>query len=168
MEVLKTSPGKKDSWFLSFPVDPMPTPRPRAGARNVYNKTEYTEYKKALATMFKSAFLDLWVEATQAFKYDDKGKAAYMKANRYFMICEFFCSSPRGDADNYLKAVQDAMQDAGIIVNDKQIEAPLPWLCPTRQPKNNVGIHIILTRKPSPKTILEKVKALVCDLSRGS
>jgi len=167
MEVIET-PRRRDAWFIDFPIDPMPTPRPRAGVKNVYNRKEYTEYKKTLATMFKSAFSDLWLEATHAFRYDEKGKTAYVKDNRYFMICEFFCSSPRGDADNYLKAVQDAMQDAGIIVNDKQIEAPLPWLSPIRQPEGKRGIHIILTRRPAPKAILEHIKEIVIGLVTSS
>ncbi len=167
MELLHrdNSPPPRDSWFVYFHLDPMPTPRPRAGRQNVYNKPEYTEYKKQLATQFKLAFQDLWMEATKAFQHDDKGKAEYVKKNKYFLICEFFCTSPRGDADNYLKGVQDAMQDGGIIVDDKQIEAALPWVCPVKRAKGEAGIHIILTRRPSPKTIVDRIKEMVSEIT---
>ncbi len=51
-----------------------------------------------------------------------KERSDYLANNRYALIVKVYRSVNRGDLDNYVKTVLDAMQDAGLFADDSQID----------------------------------------------
>ena len=106
----------------TFYNDPMPAPRPKAYSRGnragVYNPSQYMEYKAMLASELRRKF-------SHKFNVPAKGtkeRTKYIKNNRYALSVEFYRTKNVGDVDNYLKTVKDALEDAGILANDSQVD----------------------------------------------
>lgn len=60
-----------------------------------------------------------------------KERAKFLKEHKgiiYSLVVNVYEEREKGDADNYLKTVQDALQGADIIPNDRKIKAALVHL----------------------------------------
>lgn len=102
-----------------YPGAPVPAMRPRHSQKGTYNPKQYTNYKKALAQAIRQKFGDL---AQQVPPAGSKERSRYLKERRFRLIVEVHRTARRGDADNFLKTVQDAIQQAGIIGDDSQLD----------------------------------------------
>lgn len=107
-------------------VEPVPTPRPRGRAMkskysdkhfvHFYNEPHYTKYKTTIAWMLRDAKLGL--------KPGDYSKIfvtfylPYPKSTSKKNLIENAPHRKKPDWDNYIKGIQDAMEEAGIFIND--------------------------------------------------
>lgn len=100
--------------------DPVPAGRPRD--RTFHNPVKYTEFKNKLAMAIRYKFSDFCIY-TQAFKDNltRKEKTQILK-KRYGLLVLVYKKQRKGDTDNYLKAVKDAIVKANLIYDDEQIE----------------------------------------------
>lgn len=107
-------------------LNPKPTPRPRASARMmggkarvmVYNPSEYTEYKKQIAMALrvlkvpKGEYSRIYISVHMPYPKsvkDTKKETRRVDGAPHLK---------KPDWDNYVKGIQDAMGDAGIIKDD--------------------------------------------------
>ncbi len=109
-------------------IEPMPTPRPRSRVVtpfgkpsfvHVYNPAEYTNYKAAIALMCKDARLGL-----KKGTYGRIFVTFYMTYPKSTPKKNLIDNAPhvkKPDWDNYIKGLQDALQDSGIMLNDSAI-----------------------------------------------
>lgn len=98
-------------------IDAMPTPRPRLGKFGTYNPPNYTKYKKGLVILLKSLNIPKedysYVKIFFRFPYP----ASTPKKNRLDEAPMRY----KYDIDNLLKGFFDALQDAGIVQDDRRI-----------------------------------------------
>lgn len=123
-----------------FPGAPVPAMRPRHSRNGTYNPKRYTAYKKAFSEALKQKFGHL---AKQVPPAGSKERTAYLASHRYRLIVEVHRLACRGDADNFLKTVQDAIQQAGIIGDDSQFDEVY---CRKLMDKQNPRISFCLER----------------------
>lgn len=90
---------------LEIPLPPMPKKRPRVTARGTYMPPEYTEWKRDFGTHCRGV---------KPF-----GGVGFGISVRFVTAT----GRMRCDLDNALGAVLDALQDAGIIQNDRFAES---------------------------------------------
>lgn len=103
--------------------EPVPAQRPRFDSvrGRTYTPAKYDKYKRGLAKAIQ----------LQAGPFipppapGSKERAKELKQNRYFLTLMVYRKRNVGDGDNYLKSVQDALQDAGVIIDDSQIDIAL-------------------------------------------
>ena len=90
-----------------------------------YNDKRYTEYKKVLANHIKSQYPGLFLYMTGLSKQE---KSDFL--SKYHFIMNGFARIHKdvGDADNYCKPVMDALEQCGIVVNDKKIKPYFPHI----------------------------------------
>lgn len=99
-------------------IDPKPTPRPRLGrGGHTFNPANYTKYKKDMIFLLKSLNIP-------------KGDYSYVRVNFHFPYPKSTSQKNRidnaqmrykYDIDNLLKGLFDAMQQAEILQDDRQI-----------------------------------------------
>lgn len=99
-------------------IEPKPTPRPRLGrGGHTFNPPNYTKYKKDLGFLLNSLNIP-------NFDY------SYIRINFYFSYPQTTPKKNRidqapmrykYDIDNLLKAIFDAMQEVGIVKDDRMI-----------------------------------------------
>ena len=105
-------------------VEPQPTPRPKVKrAGGVYYPSNYLQYKKRLVEMLvqahhKQIFSEELspihsVELTFFFRYP--------KSTAKKRLVDLQPCFTKADVDNLAKGVLDAMEQAGIIKNDREI-----------------------------------------------
>lgn len=98
-------------------IDAIPTPRPRLGKFGTYNPAHYTKYKKSLVILLKSLNIPKedysYVKVFFHFPYP----SSTPKKNRIDEAPMRY----KYDIDNLLKAFFDALQDAGIVEDDRKI-----------------------------------------------
>jgi len=105
---------------LEFTGAPVPAMRPRfTRAGNTYNDPTYQHYKAALASQFRRANPFLTADIPER---NTKQRGKWLASHRYELSVQVYTATRRGDLDNYVKTVQDAMQDAGVIGDDVQID----------------------------------------------
>lgn len=101
-------------------IKPRPAPRPRLGKNGAYNPSWYTQYKKDLVILIKSLHIEkkdynsLYVVFGLPYPKQVKGG----QDNKIEAAPHRIHS---GDADNFMKGIKDAIQQAGIIEDDCQI-----------------------------------------------
>ena len=78
-----------------------------------YTPEAYRAYKLKVANAIKGKFAN---EIQALAAYPERAKAV-----RYALLVLANIPKDRGDWDNYAKAVQDALQDSGLIHDDKQV-----------------------------------------------
>lgn len=128
-----------------LPITPKPTPRPRSSVMwrsmkdilgqkltegmvdmikkkamiNVYSPSDYTKYKKDLAFLIKTAKpkiqLDNYRSLVAIFYMP------YPKSTPKKRLIEGFPHSKKPDWDNYIKGLQDAIEECKLISNDGTI-----------------------------------------------
>ncbi len=110
------------SWPIKFTFhgEPVTALRVKNNGKHHYNPTKYTEYKKALTAALNAEFgyygwdIPLVKERT--------ARSKWIKANRYRLLVSVYRLRDSGDCDNFGKVSMDAIQQAGIIADDKQID----------------------------------------------
>jgi Holliday junction resolvase RusA-like endonuclease len=97
---------------VRFNIEPRPAARPRVGKWGTYYPPIYAKYKKELGDMVECANLPT------------------PDVCPYSVYIEFVCTPPkklsnpfpRGDTDNYIKGVLDAINKRAIFEDDKQVQ----------------------------------------------
>lgn len=102
----------------TLPIDPYPTSRPRLGKNgNTYNTAKYTKYKSNLIILMKSLHIP-------------KNDYSYVRIHFYFPYPKATAQKDRiqnapmrykYDVDNLIKAIFDALQQSGIVEDDRII-----------------------------------------------
>ena len=101
-----------------LPIEPYPTSRPRLGKNgHTYNTSKYTKYKNDLIILLKSLHIP-------------KEDYSYVRIHFYFPYPkatpkkERIDNSPmryKYDVDNLIKAIFDALQQSGVVEDDRII-----------------------------------------------
>ncbi len=102
-----------------IPIEPKPTPRPRAGRYGVYNPKNYTQYKKGLIAYILSLNIP-------NKDYDYIHARFYVPYPKNTPKSRLVDSTPLRqcfDCDNVIKGLCDALEQANVIDNDRQISA---------------------------------------------
>jgi Holliday junction resolvase RusA-like endonuclease len=103
-------------------IDPVPCPRPRVTKAGVtYYPKRYTDYKKAIGLMLKQQWMSR--EPADFFYLSAEFYFAYPKSFPKRQREEAAPMRKRCDLDNLVKGLMDAMQDAGMIQDDRQLSA---------------------------------------------
>lgn len=131
-------------------IEPMPTPRPRATVMtaratgkqfvNIYNPADYTKYKSAIAILLKDARLGL-----KKGNYGRIFVTFYMTYPKSTPKKDLIDNAPhikKPDWDNYIKGLQDAMQDAGIMLNDSAVSDGAVRKRYTLRPKGYIAFSL--------------------------
>lgn len=105
---------------FTYPGNPVPFSRPRFNGKHGYNDPKYSQYKRSLSRAINAAYGYITWGIPPA---GDKNRSKYLAANRYHLTVRAYRSENRGDVDNFVKTVQDALQDAGVIADDCQIDS---------------------------------------------
>jgi Holliday junction resolvase RusA-like endonuclease len=117
---------------FTIPGPPIPKARARAGrGGRFYTPTKTRRYERQVKTL---AMLTLALSHRSAWPLDAK----YMLRVRLY-----FPNARRRDADNCVKAIQDAMR--GVLFTDDHrvgIECP-PWEVDRAQPRAEVTVEVI-------------------------
>ena len=90
--------------YLCFPGEPVPFQRPRVNGRTFFNSPRYDTYKRNLAAAIRT-----------------ECGALMLKEPLELMLHVFRSNNKPYDLDNMIKACNDAMQDAGLIADDRWI-----------------------------------------------
>lgn len=98
-------------------IEPFPALRPRLGKNGTYNDPRYTNYKNAVATAMREADIPdaEWKEVEAIFR------CPFPKSTPKYKRIEGTKKVTKPDADNFGKAILDALENAGTIKNDSQI-----------------------------------------------
>jgi Holliday junction resolvase RusA-like endonuclease len=123
--------------------EPVPALRARmTRGRPPYTPPKYADYKRALAAAISRDYGHWAAEIPGQDR--PKERLKFFKNNRYALMVDIYRPKRRGDVDNYLKCVQDSLQQAGVIGNDSQIYAvtAVVW-----EDKANPRLEIRLTRE---------------------
>lgn len=111
-----------DTKMIRIPLRGKPKPRPRVTSNGTYMPPDYMEWKK-------SVFDELLAQGLpQAGKIEGNLKLIVRFGSDFmdlqlFKLDEVRAKHVRADVDNLVGGIMDALQDAGIIVNDAQIVA---------------------------------------------
>ena len=105
---------------FTIPIQCVACPRPRVTRFGVYYPKTYTQFKKDCVALLKSLKLSfgksmfLHVDYTIVIKRTSTLTVKKHGKERCF-------KSTRPDLDNYVKSINDCMQEAGMIEDDSQI-----------------------------------------------
>lgn len=96
--------------------------RPRFNGKRAFNDPKYSAYKKGLAAGLNAvAGFFSWDFPAPA----SKERSKWLQENRYQLAVQVYSSARRGDLSNFIKCIEDALQDAGVIADDVQIDGYL-------------------------------------------
>ena len=127
----------------------MPAPRPRFKMNGqAYNMTKYSKYKQSIIVQLILQ-KRVKIEDSNDIAIPKKGtkeRREWIKNNRYEASITFYNVSTAGDIDNLVKGYLDAMQEAGIIANDCQIDS--------------LRLHKKIDKK-NPRTEIEIIKIYI-------
>jgi Holliday junction resolvase RusA-like endonuclease len=121
--------------------EPVPAARARSGQGRTYTPEKYRAYKEGLATALMARFREILPEIPGTRIPKERKK--YLDQNRYRVEITVYRSKRTGDWDNFAKSVCDALQDAGLIADDSQIDEGHCW---KRIDKTNPRIEFELER----------------------
>lgn len=102
-----------------IPIEPMPTPRPRASRFGVYNPKKYTDYKKSLITYL----LSLNIPNKDYDYIHAKFYVSYPKSTPKKNLIDKFPLRQCFDCDNVIKGLCDSLEQANVIGDDRQISS---------------------------------------------
>ena len=127
---------------ITFTGEPVPAQRTRtAKGGHRYTPKKYKAYKSDLINHIENKYSHL--KKLVPSKENKKERTKYFKENRFYISLAVYRSKSYGDADNFLKAVQDALEQSGVIGNDSQID---DGDFRKRVDKNNPRIEFKLTK----------------------
>ena len=106
-----------------LPIEPMVCPRPRVGHGRAYMPSKYVSWKRDAAMLLKTAMASNRIELIE-LETDIQVRVQFRFGRDAGIVLEVSemerNGRPRGDLDNYLKAISDAMN--GIVyADDRQI-----------------------------------------------
>lgn len=105
---------------FKIPLKCVACPRPRVTQRGVYYPKNYTQFKKDCVALLKLIGIQYDKTRFLHIDYTIVVKRIYqMKVSKYGTGRCFKPSRP--DLDNYIKSINDCMQEAGVIADDSQI-----------------------------------------------
>jgi Holliday junction resolvase RusA-like endonuclease len=93
--------------YSHLKLTPVPASRPRVTRRGTYNAPRYAAFKAKLTAGIRDWMLAKDWRPTPT--------------DRYELVFFVYRQHKRGDIDNYLKGIQDALQESGAILNDAHI-----------------------------------------------
>lgn len=141
----ETSYALAGMFHYTIYLKPRPTPRPRAGKgfggrAQVYNDPKYTAYKESLISIFgmmgikqpKKPFQRIYMECGLPYP---KSTPKYKKLEGSFHLL-------KPDWDNFVKGVQDGLEQAGIIHADGGIAVGLVIKRYTLQPTGYIKFSL--------------------------
>lgn len=99
--------------------NPVPFTRPRFHKGRGFNDPRYENYKKALAGAIYGEFFPYIQPAPEKGSPE---RSRFLNFNRFNLEVKAYRAKNTGDVDNYIKTVQDALQDSGLILDDSQID----------------------------------------------
>ena len=129
---------------FTFHGSPVPAQRVQVGNRHGYNPAKYRKYKKALADALAKAFPEFVDKGPPTSNKKERRK--WLKVNKdvqYRLDYWVFIKKDLGDWDNYGKSISDAIQNAGLVPDDKKIKKG-SW--EVQLDKENPRIHFRLER----------------------
>ena len=94
-----------------IPIEPMPTPRPRASRFGVYNPKKYTDYKKSLITYL----LSLNIPSKDYDYIHAKFYVSYPKSTPKKNLIDNYPLRQCFDCDNVIKGLCDSLEQANVI-----------------------------------------------------
>ena len=107
---------------ISIPVEPVACPRPRVTRFGTYYPKSYKDFQKVskefLSTLQGYYFTNT-EEKVQIIYTFIVSRPKYMKAKKY--DSGRINHTKRPDLDNFVKAINDSLQAAGVIKDDSQI-----------------------------------------------
>lgn len=109
---------------FSFPGEAVPYVRMNHQNRWTDRVQNYLAYKRAFAGALAAAFPHLVDHGPPTEQ--KKERAAWLKLHKntqYHLTFKVYEAKEKGDWDNYGKTIGDALQDSGVIPNDKKIKA---------------------------------------------
>lgn len=94
-----------------------PVPYERMNNRNIWSNRvqRYLQYKGLMAESLKSEYQD-WVDDLQSVCLIAR------RQRRYSLSVRVYAARDAGDLDNFIKCIKDAIQDAGLVWNDRRID----------------------------------------------
>lgn len=111
-----------------FPGSPVPYTRMTQGSRWTKAAQNYLGYRNALADALRFSFPGLVLPPAPDARLFPKERKAYNKQHAgavYALGVTAFIAADRGDWSNFYKTVEDALQCAGLIWNDRLIRCSL-------------------------------------------
>jgi Holliday junction resolvase RusA-like endonuclease len=106
-----------------FPGQPISAKRPRVTQRGTFTDPVYARYKANLTASIEKEFGHL---SRAIPPVGSKERSKYMATHRYKLAADFYMQDRRHvDCDNLIKGVLDALQAAGILANDSQVDETL-------------------------------------------
>lgn len=118
------APGNTGAAFFEGVVElcPVPCPRPRVTKSGItYYPKRYSDYKKALALILRQQYGNR--EALDFYYLSAEFYFSYPKSHPKKGRVEAAPMRKRCDLDNLAKGLMDSLQDAGVILDDRQLSA---------------------------------------------
>lgn len=116
----------KFKWSFEFVFNGPPVPYTRMTRGNMWTKApqNYLGYRNKLADTIRAKFPELKLPP-RPDKTDKKGEKLWLKEQKkitYGLQMDVWFSRDSGDYSNALKVLEDALQGAGVIWDDKMIK----------------------------------------------
>lgn len=111
-------------WQTTIPLAPRPAPRPRVTKHGVFHPKWYDEWRADFGRLITGSVkfrkpvavsIVFTVDSVRVEISDDEGGVSVPEGSRVVV------RGLRGDLDNYVKAVLDALQDRGVLTNDSLV-----------------------------------------------
>lgn len=114
-------------WSITLHGEPVPASRPRVTRRGTFNPKRYTDWKRGAARRCRASWgrtpsvktaVAVMVELVLPRPKDMPKKGIHRD---YWHPTEDYILPLRGDLDNFAKAALDALQQGGVIADDRQV-----------------------------------------------
>tara|TARA_R100001163_G_scaffold65741_1_gene64405 strand:- start:3026 stop:3430 length:405 start_codon:yes stop_codon:yes gene_type:complete len=105
---------------FKIPLSCVACPRPRVTSRGVYYPKRYQEFKKRCVQYMKVLGIQMEKDKFLHVEYTIVLKRIYQMSVKKYGSGRVFKPS-RPDLDNFVKSLNDCMQEAGMIADDSQI-----------------------------------------------
>lgn len=120
VQPLKEEKASPLSITFMYPGEPVPAMRPRVTRNGTYTPRAYLLYKRGLSVALRAAFGHLFPDVPAS---GTRARSQFLARHRYRLAADFHLGNRRPvDGDNLLKALLDAVQDSGLILNDSQVD----------------------------------------------
>lgn len=144
------SGGGVVTFTASIPGTPIPFARPRFAGKRGYQDPTYAAWKRGAALILRAALhggpaFPRQPLALEVHVYHPRPKVRPAHVDRLTWSAGGCCYAiTRSDLDNHVKAVCDALQDAGVIADDRWIVhiVATNWYAPTF---GAVGVDVSIT-----------------------